>query len=217
MSATPLFDPTGELQDKRAGLLKKFLALGLGEYDIIQRLSKAGGFPETFTYFQKRTLVREEIKRFQEEERVRLKAEDKSPEDHQLDHIARLEFMYERAIQSNDLANARVLSKELARARGVSVDEGANSEAGLAAILRMAAKQGRENFERMLASPQQTIDITPSEHSAVETSLPLAQEEQESAPEPANLPGIMLTPSAQRALHIVKPFQSSPASEKGEQ
>lgn len=193
-----------EMADKRRTLITRYVHSSVAVYDIIRRLDNTDNvFPSTFLYFQKKVLVEKEVEEIRRSMRERIAAEEEENKNHRLDYIARLEYMYNRAIAEGDIPNARLLSRDLAETRGVNTDMSGSSDAGLPLLLRQVSKMGLKVMrEEAAAREQGIIDVTPTADPLSEAAGESQSTEDEAALAP--MKGVTASPAASKALSILE-------------
>ena len=162
-----IHQPT-DVGDKRLNIIRRCYYNGITPYDTIQRIDKANAFPPSYSYFQKKLLIKHELEKIRKEDRERILAAETDDKNEKAEYIARLEWLYVSSVQQGDIPNARLLAKDIAVARGVSIDSSSSeSSDGIAAILREVSKMGRAALEKARG---EAIDITPMDGEIIDGS-----------------------------------------------
>lgn len=150
---------------RRRELVRGCLARGQRAIDIIEYLTKKKGFfPQTFTDKQKLGIVQKDIEAINKDNRQEYTVAKEDNDNAMVEYLERTHMLYTKAIQDTDYTLARELSKDLARAKGVPVDEVVRVEADTTKMMRQMFQALRSPKE--ISSPVVTIEVIPEKTEA---------------------------------------------------
>jgi hypothetical protein len=107
----------------RKDLVKTYLRQGVSIPEMLTRLDQNGLFSPTQSYNARYSLVVRLCRSIRKEDSARYRVLRNDAERALVEYIARLEFLYAKAVENGDYKLARDISKDLAHAYGVQTEE----------------------------------------------------------------------------------------------
>lgn len=145
---------------RRRDLVRGCMARGMRPIEIIEFLSKKKDitfFPTTFTDKQKLAIVGQDVAQINKEAREEYVIAKEDADVAMVEYLERQAFLYTRALTDSKIDIARELSKDIARAKGVPVDEVVRVEADMTKFMRQAFAMAKDR--QNLAAPRTTLAI----------------------------------------------------------
>ena len=144
---------------QRRALVRSYLSQGLRVLDIVSRLEEEDTtwFPDSFTFREKIKFINVDVKAVQKRVDEAFEISKEDSDRGMKDYLERQESLYREAYSLGKWELAQSLSKDIARARGVPVDEVVRVKTDLGALLMAASNRRREQ----LAPPTEDAIIIP--------------------------------------------------------
>ena len=145
---------------QRRALVRSYLSQGLRVLDIVSRLEEEDTtwFPDSFTFREKIKFINVDVKAVQKRVDEAFEISKEDSDRGMKDYLERQESLYREAYSLGKWELAQSLSKDIARARGVPVDEVVRVKTDLGALLMADSNRRREQ----IPPPEDAIIISSS-------------------------------------------------------
>lgn len=134
---------------QRRALIRSYLSQGLRVIDIVSRLEQEkdiAWFPEPFTFREKIKLIEADVKVISKQINKAFEISKEDADRGMKEYLERQESLYREAYSLGKWELAQSLSKDIARARGVPVDEVVRVNTDLGTLLMEASRKRREQL-----------------------------------------------------------------------
>lgn len=165
---------------RRRDLIRGYMARGLRIIEIVEFLSQKKGkdtfFPLTFTEKQKLAIVKQDIEQINKESREEYSVSKQDSDSAMVEYLERMQLLYVKALGDSEWDTAGKFAKDIARAKGVPVDEVVRVEADVTKFMRQAFQMAKER--QQLNAPVQPLRVVVESRPLLPEELPSPSHEE---------------------------------------